>query len=219
MLYEPRYYLQKYRRVLIVTGVLCGLAILGFGIYWQYKIAESRQGKLAVPVQVVPSNARVTLSTGEELPSRGEAYIKPGDYKVTVKADGFATQTRELRVSESAAPYIYVGLAGKSADAKKWQENNRRDYDTLEKLTTAKSREYSALFDRNNPIVADLPIHDPYYSVGYRNDGDTSVTLVVWGTSPANRAAALEMLRDKGYEPTDYRIEYDGFENPLGDAL
>lgn len=213
---EPIYYLQHYRRFIVVSCVIICMLIIGLVAFWQYQVSQQRRGKIAVPVQVAPNDASVTLSTGEELPSDGEAYIKPGEYKVTVKAAGFGSQTRELRVSEAATPYIYIGLVGKSKEAKQWQKNHQREYDELEKLTTAKSREYSVMFDRNNPIVADLPINDPYYSIGYRNDDDTSVELIVWGTSPSNRAAALEMLRDKGHEPTDYRITYEGFDNPLG---
>lgn len=207
-----------HRRTLTIVGVVIIVCLFGALLVWRHQVLESRHGKLAVPVRTVPHDATVTLSTGETLPSRGDAYIAPGEYKVTVKADGFVSQTRELRVSEAAVPYIYIGLGGESEAATKWQQRHQRDYDQLEKLTTTKSREYSVQFDRNNPIVADLPIKDPYYSVGYRNDGDTSVTLVVWGTSPANRAAALDMLRSKGYDPTNYRIEYDGFDNPLGGA-
>ncbi len=215
MKYDLSYYIEKYRRPALVAVALCVVLILGIVAYHQIRLAMERSGTIAVPVEVVPRDAQVTLSNGDELPGRGTAYIAPGEYEVTVKKEGFATQTRDLRVSAAAVPYIYIGLTGKSEEAKAWQESHTRDYQNLELLTVAKNRDYTTLFRSANPIVEILPIRDPYYTISYRNYDDTSIELVIFGTSPRYRAVALEFLRDKGYEPTDYRISYEGFENPL----
>ena len=134
---------------------------------------------------------------------------------MTVEKEGFASQTRELRVSAAAVPYVYIGLSGESDEAKAWEKRSARDYQQLELLTVAKNRDYTALFRSANPIVEILPIKDPYYTISYRNYDDASVELLIYGTSPRYREVALEFLRKKGYEPTDYRITYEGFINPL----
>lgn len=215
MKYDLSYYLAHYRRY-IIAGVALVIAVaIGVTIYVQLNIASQRKGTIAVPVEVVPKDATVTLSNDQKLPSRGTAYIKPGEYIVTVEKEGFATQTRDLRVSAAAVPYIYVGLVGESDEAKKWEQNNKRAYQNLELLTVAKNRDYTTLFRTANPIVEILPVKDPYYTIDYRNHDDTSIELIISGTSPRYREVAIAYLRDKGYEPTDYRITYEGFVNPL----
>lgn len=216
MQYEPAYYIGKYRRHIVIVVSLCVLLITSVTIWYNLQLAEQRHGKLAVPVSVVPSDAEVKLSNGQPLPGRGTVYIAPGNYSVTVSKQGFVSQTRPLRVAQDAVPYIYIGLAGESEDAKNWVSTHREEYQHLESLAVSKNREYNTLFKSNNSIVNNLPIKDPYYSVDYRNNDDQSIELIIWGTSPATRQAALDQIRAKGYEPTDYRISYDGFINPLG---
>ena len=109
MQYEPAYYIGKYRRYIIMGVILLVLLITGATIWYNLQLAEQRRGKLAVPVDVVPNDANVVLSTGQQLPSRGTAYISPGNYNVTVSKQGFASQTRPLRVTQDAVPYITSG--------------------------------------------------------------------------------------------------------------
>lgn len=192
--------------------VLCSITLT---IWYTIHLAMERRGKLPVPVQIVPREAIATLSNGQRLPTRGTAYIAPGNYTVSVSSDGFSSQKRDVRVTSSAVPYIYIGLAGKSDEAKTWQQNHQADYQQLEILTVERNREYNTLFKSRNQIVSVLPVKDPYYSIDYRNYDDASIELVIWGTSPQTRQAALDFLRKKGYEPSDYRVQYDGFSNPL----
>lgn len=218
MQYDISYYLAHYRRRFIIVTLLLVVLLTGVTAYVQIRTAQQRAGKIAVPVEVVPRDATVVLSNKQPLPSSGVAYIAPGEYKVTVKKEGFTTQTRDLRVSAAAVPYIYIGLSGESREAKSWQERNARDYQKLEIITVEKNRDYTTLFRSANPIVEILPIKDPYYTIDYRNRNDTSIELIIHGTSPRYREAAVAYLRSKGYEPTDYHVVYDGFINPLEDT-
>lgn len=214
MQYEPAYYIGKYRTYIL--AVCLGVIILAVGltIYTQWRNASERAGKIAVPVEIVPRDAQVKLDK-KTITSRGTAWIAPGEYTATIERDGFTTQTRTIRVSENAVPYIYIALAGQTDEAKKWQASHQSDYQRLELLTIQKSREYNTRFKSNNPIVNILPIKDPYYTIDYRNHDDTTVELIIYGTSPRYRKSAIEFLRSKGYDPTDYRVSYEGFTNPL----
>lgn len=215
MQYELSYYIGKYRK--LVFGIIVALVILlsGLVVYIQWQQAALRQGKFAVPVELVPRDATVRLDN-ERITNRGSAWVTPGDHTVIVSREGFESYKGSVRVSADSTPFIYVALTGKSDDAKKWQENNRHEYTRLELLTIKKSREYNTRFKSNNPIVTILPIKDPYYTIDYRNHDDKSVELTIYGTAPRYRQAALDFLRKKGYEPTDYRVSYEGFTNPLG---
>lgn len=217
MQYEPVYYLHKYRRH-ILWGI-AALLVFIIGTVWlvQQRQAEERAGKLPVSVAVVPSDATVTLSDGTELNTKGDSYIKPGHYTATVKKNGFNSYSQDLIVSKDTVPYIYVGLEARSKQAKAWQQSNTRQYEKLQLLAIEKNRTYNAKFKTANPIVRVLPIKDPYYSVDYRSPDGASIELIIWGTSPRQRQAALDMIRTKGFDPTDYAISYENFTNPLED--
>ncbi len=216
MQYEPAYYIGKYRRHILVSLIVCVAAIATLTIYTQWKNAAQRAGKLAVPVEVVPRDA--TVKIGEQaITSRGTAWIAPGEHTATVSRDGFESQTRTLRVSADAEPYLYIALVGETNDAKKWQDSHQSDYQRIELLTVQKARDYNTRFKSNNPIVNILPIKDPYYSIDYRNYDDKTIELIIDGTSPRYRQVAIDLLRKKGYEPTDFRVTYDNFTNPLGE--
>lgn len=215
MQYEPVYYIGKYRRHIIVTVITCVVLLVAITLYIQWRNSVYRAGKIAVPVEVVPRDATVKVN-GTDMTSRGTVWIKPGEYTATAVRDGFKTQARPLRVSKDAVPYIYIALEGETDEAKQWQSSHGSDYQRLELLTAEKSRDYTVRFVSNNPIVNILPIKDPYYSIDYRNYDDKSIELIIYGTSPRYRKAAVDFLRKKGYEPTDFRVTYEGFVNPLG---
>lgn len=215
MQHEPIYYLRKYRWA-ILAGLVCLCVVIAGGVWLlQQRQAKERAGKLPVAVTVVPSDATVTLSNGTKLRSKGDSYVKAGVYTVSVKKKGFVSHAQELIVSKETVPYVYVGLEGNSKQAKEWQQRHIRDYQQLELLTVRKNRTYNAKFKTANPIVRVLPIKDPYYTVDYRSPDGAAIELMIWGTSPKNRQAALDAVRAKGFDPTDYTITYENFTNPL----
>jgi hypothetical protein len=65
------------------------------------------------------------------------------------------------------------------------------------------------------PLIKALPYSTPYYSMYYDSNGD-SVTITVKTPSPYYRFFALEKMRNLGYDPTDYVINYLDYTSPLG---
>jgi hypothetical protein len=215
--YDFSYYYQKHRRSIVIIGtLLLASLIIGTAIY-QYQLSKNRQGKLAVPVQIVPSDAEVYVDNIERL-SGDTVYIAPGNREISVKKEGFETVTKKYRIESYNNPAIYIGLAAESEEAKEWQRIHYNDYKQLEVLAAKQAVEYSKGFSERNPIVKVLPVKDPYFTISYRNIDDKSVRLTIWGTSPRYREFAIGHLRKLGFEPTDYDIEFTGFKNPLGDT-
>lgn len=215
--YELSHYIQKYkRRIIIISGVIL-LAIIIISIAYSLYLAHIHAGKLAVPMKIVPNDASVTLKDGTRL-SGSTIYLTPGKHTLIIKKDGFTTVEKQYLIEDYNQPAVYVGLVGKSDEAKKWQQQHQRDYQDLELLGRVQAAAYGEAFRARNPIIKILPIKDPYFTISYRNVDDESVRLTIWGTSPKYREFALEYLRQKGFEPTDYEIEFDGFKNPLGDT-
>lgn len=212
--YDLSYYFNKYKQpikwvslVIFITLMIYVIVSLVMGVF-------ERQGKIAVPVSLVPADATIYVD-GEKISRSGTIYIKPGQRQVKVTSPGFESVEKTYRIYDYNAPGIYIGLIGQSDSAKKWQQNNQFRYRKLELLATEKAHQYNQLFEERNPIVKDLPIKDPYFTISYRNIDDKTIKLTIWGTSARYRQYALNYLRQLGYEPTDYEIEFSNFTNPL----
>jgi hypothetical protein len=215
--YDFSYYYQKHYKTVVITSIILFVCLIVGLIAYQYKLSIERQGKIAVPMQVVPSDAEVYLDNTERL-SSDTVYITSGTHDITVKKAGFSTVTKSYRIKTYNEPAIYISLVGESEDAKKWQQAHNNEYKKLEVLAAEQAAKYSQSFSERNPIVKALPVKDPYFTISYRNVDDESVRLTIWGTSPRYREFAIDHLRKIGFEPTDYEIEFTGFKNPLGDT-
>jgi hypothetical protein len=213
MQYEIIDYLRLYKRQIILWGsvLLVCILVLSFAL-WQQSI-ESRKGKIAVTIRTAPADATVTISSRKY--KQGKQYVTPGEYKVRISKDGFIDATQPLRVNNSSQPAVYAGLAPKTAEAKQWYQRHRAEYAKIEQLSFQQSQSYGEAFQKKWPIVSSLPIRDPYFTIGYKNINDADILLTVEATSPRYRELAIEQLYKKGFDPTDYPIEFNGFKNPL----
>jgi len=212
--YDFSYYYQKHRKTVLTMGVLLFICLIVSMIAYQYKISLDRQGKVAVAMQIVPSDAKVTVDMTDTL-AGNTVYITPGERKISVKKEGFAAVSKTYRIESYNSPAIYISLAGESDEAKHWEQTHQNEYKRLEVLSAKQAEKYSKDFRERNPIVNALPVKDPYFTISYRNIDDKSVRLTIWGTSPRYREFAIDHLRKLGFDPTDYEIEFTGFKNPL----
>lgn len=211
---EPAYYLNLYKKQLL-TGVglfivILAVSIVGINIW----LAERREGLESVEILTVPKDSKVTLSTGEVIGS-GTAYLKPGDYTTKTSHEGFHSYERELKVKEGEVNTLYIGLAPKTEEAEEWARWNRRAYGELEHKTRELGVTYTMDLKTDYPIVEDLPLKDPYFSVGYKASEDYGIIVTIKGTSPRYRQAAIQAIEAKGYNLGEYVVEYQGFDNPL----
>lgn len=215
--YDISYYLNKYKKQIQWSVVAFLVVIIVFMIVNFISSYIAQQGKITVPISVVPGDSTVIID-GEEQSNSGDIYLEAGEHKVKVSHPGFRTVERSYRIYDYNAPAIYISLIGESDEAKEWQQNNLSKYRKLEILTTQQAHKYTEKFESRNPIVEDLPVKDPYFTISYKNIQDKTIQLTIWGTSPRYREFALEHLRSMGYDPTDYSIEFTDFDNPLKPA-
>lgn len=210
---EVRLLLQRYKKHLLLGGlfVVVSVVFIAFAV-WQQQVDE-RAGKIAVQVHTVPKDAIVSVD-GHEYDG-ATIYLNTGTHQATVSKEGFSSYTQELVVNEVAESRIYAGLAPESDDAKKWQSRHTREYAELERQSFQFSQSYGEAFSERFPIVSSLPLQDPYFTISYKVDAGGDIVLTVKGTSPRYREFAIEELRRRGFEPTDYRFEFIGFTNPL----
>src|SRR3990167_7553186 len=175
------------RRIFIVTSVVIFLLICIFSII----ITLSRQGKLPVVFSIVPSSARITLENNTI--GNGTQYLTAGSYKIKVEQPGFDSQEKTIVVTD------------------KKKQNAYKDNETFGGLEAQENGQY---FRSRFPIIEKLPYTDPYYKIAYRTNGD-DIIITIDTDSPRYRYFAVQKIRQLGFNPTDYTIDFKQFKNPL----
>ena len=202
--------LQRHKKRIVLAIAL----FLVVSIAWVIITFVGRVGKLPVVVAVVPSNATVTIDNQRY--GNGTQWLKPGTYKVTVSKDGFATSNESTVVTDKKSQnVIAVSLKAESDEAKKWAAEHQKDYASNEQYGAIEASTDGKYFADTHPITTKLPFNDPYFTIGYTVDDDNSVTLTVATPSPRYRFYAVEKIRQLGFDPTDFKIVFKDFHNPL----
>lgn len=193
---------------------IAGIALLVICIWWGIATFIDRNGKIPVVVSVVPSDATVLFDSNNE--GNGTHYLPAGSYTVTVRKDGFIPVTKTVIVTDKKQQNVVaVSLAAQSSDAKKWAKNHEADYAKNQIYGAIEADSNGRFFSEKNPITTKLPYNDPYFTIGYSVNKDQSISLSIVTPSPRYRFYAVQQIRDMGYDPTDYKIEFKDFHNPL----
>lgn len=196
----------------IIAIALAILGLIGYGIY-QVAIGA---GKIAVTVNVVPDDAKVTINDASV--GVGTIYLVPGQtYTVKATKDGFAdfSQTQYIDATNHT---ITVEMTAVSDSAKQWEQDNQSKYQNLEGQAGAQANATGEAFTKNNPITTALPLDNMIYTIGYIRDlSDPSGNSIILTVSAAEgyRNSAVEAIRNLGYDPTQFKIQFNDFTNPF----
>lgn len=207
-MYDEFLYRNK-RRIILGVGILFALIIV-----WAVWTYLDRAGKTPLTISVVPSDAKV-LVNNQSL-GNGTHWLVDNTYKITVEKDGFKTQQTSTTVTNKKPQNVLAfSLVPQSDAAKKWAADHQNDYKRNESFGALEARTNGQYFTDKNPITKRLPFNDPYFTLGYKAVGDNSIILTVSTPSPRYRFYAVEKIRELGYDPTDFKIEFSDFHNPL----
>lgn len=199
---------KKIRYIIIAIAVLI-LSIVAYNIY----LAHSRSGKIAVKVTLLPGDAKITVNDKEI--GGGTQYLDEGTYKVIVSKEGFKTSTETITITPDYN-YIQTALTAESGDAKKWELSHTKDIKEFEADVATASQTSGEAFKTKYPITKLLPVNELVYKIGYTTTPDKSaLTLTIHAITPQQRQAALQQIRDWGYDPTDYKITFADYINLL----
>lgn len=206
-------FVQNYWRLAVGLLVLAGLAIAGYYIYFFISI----QGKTAVTIYAVPNDATITLLDQNGKTSFGHTginYLKPGKYKVSFQKNGFSSSSATLDTNSNPLTPVVASLSAQTAAAKKWlsehQDQVQKASEETEQISILNQKKAQQDFD----IASALPYQDPYYTIGYTLN-TTPQKVSVTTESPQYRYAAIQQIRNMGYNPDDYGIVFYNFTNPL----
>ncbi len=195
-----------------LIAVVLIVILIGYGIYKQITTA----GEVAITVTVAPSDAVVKVDN--KYVSLGTIYLKPGkSYPVSVSKDGFEPYTGTQYIN-STNDNISVALSPVSDAAQKWVQDNRSQYSNVEAQAGARENTTGQEFTNKNPITANLPLDNMVYTIGYKADPSDpthmSIILTV-DAAEGYRNGAIQGIRNLGYDPSQYKIEFSDYQNPF----
>ena len=207
------------KRKIIIAIIFAIIAIVGALIYQIYT-AIDRSGKIPVEVAAAPNDAKITFKdkkTGaEHKANNGTNYLPPGDYSITAAKDGFRSSQTEVNATTKPRYTVIIELMPQSDQARQWQKKHMDQYNKVEGIAGQQIREAGKKFTEKYPVVAKLPIKDPYYSVGYYKKDDRPI-IVIRTESPQYRYKATLRLVSMGIKLSDYQIEYADYKSHLGE--
>jgi hypothetical protein len=186
-------------------------------IVWSVVLYFSRVNTIPVQVYVVPNDATVTVGD-KNYRHNSTAYLSPGVYIVRASKDDFISQKQELNISSEDTPTIInIALIPLSDEAKQWYEANQDQYLQAEGREGDIASEAGLSFSEKNPITNGLPIQKTIYSIGYKLDPDKNEDAIILTihTSEGYFEAALDEIRSRGYDPSDFKIEFINYRNPF----
>jgi hypothetical protein len=203
-------WIQQHRRTVTVT-VTAFIAVL---VVWSAVVSISHIGKIPVNITVVPYDSTVTIN-GDKT-GGGTHWLSAGSYTISSSKEGFASRQKKVVVTDQKKENVVsLALSPQSEEAKKWASDHARDYSSNEAYGAVEAQNNGKYFTDTHPIVKLLPYKDPYYQIDYERETDDSVTLVIQTPSPRYRYFAVQKIRDLGFDPTDYKVVFRDFTNPL----
>lgn len=203
-------FIHRYKQYFKIAGI--GVFVLF--VAWGVLTYVDRNGKIPVVVSVVPNDASVLFD--KENKGNGTHYMKAGTYQVVVQKEGFKKDTRTIIVTDKKQQNVVaVSLSAQSDSAKKWVQEHEAEYAKNQIYGAIEAESNGRFFTEKNPITTKLPFNDPYFTIGYITNKDQSVDLTIVTPSPRYRFYAVQKIRDMGYDPTDFKIIFKDFRNPL----
>ncbi len=201
---------HRYRKQIILGVIGVFILIVALSIFTYV----SRIGKVGVTFSIVPGDAQLLIDGRAS--GKGTQWLTPGTYLIKVAKDGFTpTERRVVVTGEKAHNVVAVSLTPESAEAKKWADTHQQQYKDNEEFGSIEAQETGQYLRNKHPIISVLPYQDPYYQIAYTLNKDQSITLTIDTPSPRYRYFAVQKIRELGYDPTDYVIEFEQFSNPL----
>lgn len=198
----------------IKLSLALGFAAIIAIVVIAYVLLGQKTG-IPVTVYLLPQDATAVIN-GQTL-TPGTINIPVGSYSVTVSKDGFTKITQTIEITE-ANNTIDIALQPESDAAKAWYQQHTNLYLAKEARTGSHVSQAGQQFAKENPIVSKLPIDNLVYTIGYQrastDPNDNSIVVTV-DAIQGYRNGAIQKIKDLGFNPADYIIEFRDYRNPF----
>lgn len=190
---------------IIVAIVAVIVLIIGLLIY-----------NLAIPkayiqISVAPEKVTIKLNSSSRSVTNGDKIrVTPGDYKVVVSADGFASYSKDISLKNNQTAELLVALTPQTDSAKQLLLNDKSQA-VMQRFYGEQESVASDKILKDYPIVSILPIQARLYSIAacqsqkYPND-NTKIALCITESQPDLDSYVLKDISSRGYDPNNYEI-------------
>lgn len=188
-------------------------------------IIINHQSKTAtIDILVAPTDSTILLN-GRPY-QNGEYDIRPGEYKIEIKKDGFETKTIDFNLTKDGFKRIYTYLLPENKSFSYYDSSEHsNDFYTLEQIAKfdndQKLKDYITSREKRLSIISILPLVFSQYTNHYKDYTEYAVDLnasvencpkilclKIVDVNGNNEQNALNLIKEKGYNPDDYEIEY-----------
>lgn len=206
--------MQNTERNKLIALVALAVVFLAVIIYISL-FAVSRSGKTPLTLSAFPNDMTITVD-GTAIKT-GTTYLSPGTYLLEAKKDGYDSFSKTL-VLEETKQTVAIILIPNSDEAFEYGRKNEKEYRKIQANAEVAAAEAGKLFNKLNPIARNLPYKTFFYSVGYRmdrTDPSGNSILIEIDAAEGYRQSAIYRIRQLGYDPTDFTINFRDYENPF----
>jgi hypothetical protein len=204
---------SKRKQQLKLAAIIIGVIVVVASVYYAI-VAFTHNDKMAVVIMTAPNDATVTLNGQDE--KNGTIYLKPGDYKLKVSKDGFSTYEDTVNINHDQQ-VVTAELEAISDAAKKFVNDHANQFTDLEGRAGEEANRNGEAYTNENPIIAALPYDDMFYTIGYEADPADPYhkVIVTIDADAGHRNAAVQQIRDLGFNPTELKIKFRDYTNPF----
>lgn len=219
------YLLTKYfRPIMITVGVVIAACLVGIIAVIIHNLMPE---KTLVSINVAPTEATVTID-GREY-HNGTYEIKPGQYQVSISADGFDPKIVNLDIKPHQTTPLSTYLVNKK-EGLAYFEKSAADLQVLNSITDQEIQDFMQQYRKKISIKDQLPISVRYNAAQgsttegrsldfqtvsdgtSRSDCSMAFCLLVsatYGISAPDEASVRAALSNLGYNYDDYEVIYD----------
>ena len=206
---------HKVASVVVAIDIVAILVVILVIVLHQSKTAT-------IDILIAPSAAEISLN-GKRYDNFSSHNVMPGDYHAVVKMEGMETKDFDFSVQDGEFrrvwDYLLDGEGGFS-----YYLTHTDEVATLKQVADdEKAKTFLAKYDKLNSINTVLPLT---YSNTYDLDATEIVSISInWGEEEncsaqnfclmvsdytgKNHEKALSMIREAGYDPDDYVVQYE----------
>lgn len=204
---------EKRKKIAVSIIVALGfLAVIGLVIL---AVINTRLDA-TLNVLVAPTSAEVVIN-GKKY-ENGDHKIESGEAVAVVSKEGFVTQEVTLKLTKGETTNLHLYLMPEDGTYD-WYYDHEDEMMILNTIGDNEANKNSASYVASNPIIEILPIIYADYDENwdyteYRVDGgsfdecEKVFCLKITDTTGGNRDAAMNKIREKGFNPDDYEIIY-----------
>lgn len=193
------------------------LIIIFFSIsIFQLFSRSSKENKTAVQIMSVPQD--ITLFVNDKKVSSSVLYLTPGDHIIKGEKKGFKGYEYRITTKEGQknADTLFFVLSPESNEAKKWADKNKKAYSEIEAKAGEDAQISGESLVDKYPILKKIPYRSSLYDIDYKKlENSDEITVQITAATAISRQVAIERIRQWGYDPSDYLIEFRAYSNPF----